>query len=45
MDIKQLVVGTIVLVVPAFVSATNGYFAHGTGIINRALGGAGVALP
>lgn len=45
MDIKQLVIGAIVLIVPAFASATNGYFAHGTGIINRALGGAGVALP
>ena len=45
MDIKRLIAGTILTIVPAFVFATNGYFAHGTGIINRSLAGAGVAFP
>ncbi len=45
MDIKSFIAGAIVFVVPAFVSATNGYFAHGTGIVNRSLAGAGVAFP
>jgi len=31
--------------VPATALATNGYFAHGYGTANKALGGAGVALP
>jgi long-chain fatty acid transport protein len=30
---------------PVMANATNGYFTHGTGLINRSLGGAGVALP
>lgn len=33
------------LFLPPGAFATNGYFAHGTGIKNRALAGAGVALP
>ncbi len=30
---------------PILANATNGYFTHGTGLINRSLAGAGVALP
>lgn len=30
---------------PLLANATNGYFTHGTGLINRSLAGAGVALP
>ncbi len=35
----------VLLIAPAIVNATNGYFAHGTGIKTRALAGAGVAFP
>ena len=45
MDIRSIIAGAIIFIVPAIVSATNGYFAHGTGIVNRSLAGAGVAFP
>ncbi len=35
----------LIIVLPSIVTATNGYFAHGTGLINRSLAGAGVAFP
>ena len=42
---KKYSVVTILLFLPIMADATNGYFAHGIGIKNRALAGAGVALP
>ena len=35
----------VLLFLPIIANATNGYFAHGIGIKNRALAGAGVAFP
>jgi len=42
---RQLMAGAISLVLIAPVYATNGYFGHGYGTKNKALAGAGVALP
>ena len=39
------VAAAVCLGVPTSVFATNGYFAHGYGVKNKAMGGAGVALP
>ena len=33
------------MIFPLSASATNGYFTHGTGLINRSMAGAGVAFP
>ncbi|MEM7401703.1 MAG: hydrocarbon degradation protein, partial [Pseudomonadota bacterium] len=35
----------ILYIFPVIASSTNGYFTHGTGLINRSLAGAGVAFP
>jgi len=43
-SIRSLII-LIFIFTPMLASATNGYFAHGTGIKNRALAGAGVAFP
>ncbi len=45
MFIKKQITLFIIFLIPIMANATNGYFAHGTGIINRALAGAGVAFP
>ncbi len=42
---KKILIVLSLFFVPIMANATNGYFAHGTGLINRALGGAGVAFP
>lgn len=42
MDVKIFIVIYMVLT-PSFASATNGYFSHGYGAINKSLGGAGAA--
>ena len=42
--LKCVLLHALVLL-PAMAEATNGYFAHGYGVRNRALAGAGVALP
>ena len=35
----------VLFILPVMATATNGYFTHGTGLINRSLAGAGVAFP
>ena len=45
MDFKKVMTVLVLIVVPVVAQSTNGYFSHGTGLINRALGGAGVAFP
>lgn len=45
MYVKKIIVVFILFINPVLVHATNGYFAHGTGIKTRALAGAGVAFP
>ena len=45
MDIKKVISVLVLILVPALAQSTNGYFSHGTGLSNRALGGAGVAFP
>lgn len=45
MEIKKVIILLVFLLVPALSQATNGYFSHGSGLTNRALGGAGVAFP
>ncbi len=46
-QVKQLAIASIVaaILAPGSAMATNGYFAHGYGTKNKALAGAGVALP
>lgn len=43
--VKKVLILLSLFFVPMLANATNGYFSHGTGIKNRALGGAGVAFP
>lgn len=45
MDIKKVMTVLVLVMVPVVGQSTNGYFSHGTGLTNRALGGAGVAFP
>ena len=45
MDVKKTIIVFIIFLNTTLAHATNGYFAHGTGIKNRALAGAGVAFP
>lgn len=45
MDIKNVISVLVLILAPAVAQSTNGYFSHGTGLANRALGGAGVAFP
>ena len=45
MDIKKVMLILVLILVPVAAQSTNGYFSHGTGLANRALGGAGVAFP
>jgi long-chain fatty acid transport protein len=49
LSLKGLVVFSVVMMIAlsfvATASATNGYFAHGYSIKNKALAGAGTALP
>ena len=45
MRINRVIVLFVFFLIPVLANATNGYFSHGTGIKNRALGGAGVAFP
>jgi len=42
---KKIFITLTLLMLPLFANATNGYFAHGIGLKNRALAGAGVAFP
>jgi long-chain fatty acid transport protein len=42
---KKILITLSLFFIPMLANATNGYFAHGTGIKNRALAGAGVAFP
>ena len=45
MDYKKIFLAVVFFLTPVLANATNGYFAHGIGIKNRALAGAGVAFP
>ena len=45
MLIKKILFVLSLFIAPMVANATNGYFAHGTGLKNRALAGAGVAFP
>ncbi len=45
MNMKTKSAALFLLLLPIIADATNGYFAHGIGIKNRALAGAGVAFP
>ena len=45
MDLNKLLLSIIFLFTPIIANATNGYFAHGTGVKNKAMAGAGVAYP
>ena len=45
MNIKKAITVFAFFLIPVLANATNGYFAHGTGIKNRGLAGAGVAFP
>ena len=42
---KKILITLSLFFIPMLANATNGYFAHGVGIKNRALAGAGVAFP
>lgn len=45
MKLKLAMISLVILAVGAPLFATNGYFTHGQGTTNKALGGAGAALP
>ena len=45
MEIKKAMLMLALILMPVVAQSTNGYFSHGTGLKNRALGGAGVAFP
>ena len=45
MYFSKLLLAIIFLFTPILANATNGYFAHGTGVKNKAMAGAGVAYP
>ena len=45
MEIKKVMLILALMLMPVVAQSTNGYFSHGTGLTNRALGGAGVAFP
>ena len=45
MDAKKVFIILMFLLTPMLANATNGFFAHGTGVKNKGMAGAGVAYP